>query len=542
MSKLSQDSRKAMKAKAERLAADPHQKVDSSTWTPPEDIGAGVKTGARPLVKRLYKSGGKVKGADAKKRADRAMRKSGGRTTEAADRSKRYLTPDNLINRDVRMANEDREGRKLTGGFKRGGRAKHATKGGVDERTQYQMDKARSGIDPYADESFSDSAATARALGVTGKAKSSRPASSSVPLPPRRPMDLDGVPTPPIRPSGLKKGGKAGHPDVAEDKALIKKMVKPSAMRDANCYGGKTKKADGGKVKWIQKAIKHPGSLHKALHVAEGEKIPAKKLEKAEHSKNPKLAKKAHLAETLKRMHHAKGGEVFSGNSKEKIPGVVGGRIAHKHGGKTKGKTHININVMPGHAGAPPAGNPMAALAPLLAGAGAGGPPMPPPMPPRPQGMPPMGAGGPQIPPAFGGGAPMGRKTGGRVGKFVGGSMGMPGNSGDMPYWDAASNQYIPMRMLMQQDPQKYHQVMNQMSQSNPPDVRGPERGGDMGRAMGPARDSGVGGHEGQTMYKRGGKVKAGGRTEHVIDHAAGGGLGRLEKIKAYGEAQKGLK
>ena len=28
---------------------------------------------------------------------------------------------------------------------------------------------------------------------------------------------------------------------------------------------------------------------------------------------------------------------------------------------------------------------------------------------------------------------------------------------------------------------------------------------------------------------------KSGGRTTHVIDHAAGGGLGRLEKIKAYG-------
>jgi len=28
---------------------------------------------------------------------------------------------------------------------------------------------------------------------------------------------------------------------------------------------------------------------------------------------------------------------------------------------------------------------------------------------------------------------------------------------------------------------------------------------------------------------------KSGGKVEHVIDHAAGGGLGRLEKIKAYG-------
>jgi hypothetical protein len=34
---------------------------------------------------------------------------------------------------------------------------------------------------------------------------------------------------------------------------------------------------------------------------------------------------------------------------------------------------------------------------------------------------------------------------------------------------------------------------------------------------------------------------KSGGRTIHVINHAAGGGLGRMEKIKAYGEAQKKL-
>lgn len=52
--------------------------------------------------------------------------------------------------------------------------------------------------------------------------------------------------------------------------------------------------------KWIQEAIKHPGALRKELHVKKGEKIPAKKLEKAEHSKNPTLAKRARLAETLK--------------------------------------------------------------------------------------------------------------------------------------------------------------------------------------------------------------------------------------------------
>ncbi len=57
------------------------------------------------------------------------------------------------------------------------------------------------------------------------------------------------------------------------------------------------------KKKWIQGAIKNPGALRKSLHVKEGEKIPASKLKKAEHSKNPKMAKRAQLAETLKKMH-----------------------------------------------------------------------------------------------------------------------------------------------------------------------------------------------------------------------------------------------
>jgi hypothetical protein len=61
---------------------------------------------------------------------------------------------------------------------------------------------------------------------------------------------------------------------------------------------------------WIKGAIKHPGSLHKSLHVPEGEKIPAKKLAKAAHSDNPTLAKRAHLAETLKKLHKRHGGEV----------------------------------------------------------------------------------------------------------------------------------------------------------------------------------------------------------------------------------------
>lgn len=58
--------------------------------------------------------------------------------------------------------------------------------------------------------------------------------------------------------------------------------------------------------KWIQGAVKHPGALHKSLHVKQGEKIPQSKLKKAEHSKNPTLKKRAVLAETLKKMHKKK--------------------------------------------------------------------------------------------------------------------------------------------------------------------------------------------------------------------------------------------
>lgn len=51
--------------------------------------------------------------------------------------------------------------------------------------------------------------------------------------------------------------------------------------------------------KWIQKAIKHPGALHKELGVPEGKKIPAKKLVAAA-KKGGKEGKRARLAETLK--------------------------------------------------------------------------------------------------------------------------------------------------------------------------------------------------------------------------------------------------
>jgi hypothetical protein len=57
---------------------------------------------------------------------------------------------------------------------------------------------------------------------------------------------------------------------------------------------------------FIKEAIKHPGKLHRELGVPEGKNIPAKKLERATHSKNLTIRREANLAETLKKLSHRK--------------------------------------------------------------------------------------------------------------------------------------------------------------------------------------------------------------------------------------------
>ena len=54
--------------------------------------------------------------------------------------------------------------------------------------------------------------------------------------------------------------------------------------------------------KFIQKAIKHPGALHKEMGVPAGKKIPAKELDAAA-KKGGKLGQRARLAKTLKKLH-----------------------------------------------------------------------------------------------------------------------------------------------------------------------------------------------------------------------------------------------
>jgi hypothetical protein len=57
----------------------------------------------------------------------------------------------------------------------------------------------------------------------------------------------------------------------------------------------------GGKVNWIQSAIKKPGALRESMGVKKGEKIPAKKLAAA--AKKPgKMGQRARLAQTLSKL------------------------------------------------------------------------------------------------------------------------------------------------------------------------------------------------------------------------------------------------
>jgi len=310
MYKLANSSRKAMQEKAKRLAsADPHQKVDSSTWTPAEPLDTEAKTGARPLVRRIYRSGGKVEGMAAKKRADRAARKSGGRTAPWVD---------DLINRDVRTANEAREGKKHVGAFKKGGRAGHANGKKVEDPykdtgrplSPEQKAMAESGVDPMEDRPKVRVAP--------------RPAAST-----RRP-----VPMPVPRPAMLKKGGKVSHMEWEHSKADLKQD---------------------------KKLAKKHGMSMEAWEKSDLDK----KHDKQQSAKGLCYGGKA---------KKNKGGSVFSGNSTTKIPGVVGGRDARKRGGKTKGKTNISINIMPQAGGAPMPPMGMKPLMPPIA------PPMAPPV------------------------------------------------------------------------------------------------------------------------------------------------------------------
>lgn len=201
---IAKKARAGMKSKAERLAGEKDRKTDSSDWSPPEPLNADVKTGMRPVSRRAYKKGGAVKGEVGKQRADRAPRKAGGKVDTKGEQP----LVDRYINRDLKKANDYRDGTKHVGALKHGGRAKKADGGSMTMEEMIKKNPA-----PKKDDGF----------------KMPNP----VPLPPRRQEE----PTPP---RDYKKA----------DPRLIK-AAKGGKVKDKACYGGRMKKEDGGPA-WKQ--------------------------------------------------------------------------------------------------------------------------------------------------------------------------------------------------------------------------------------------------------------------------------------------------
>lgn len=120
MSAMAEQARARAKSKVDRLTSKSQGAIDASGWTEPKDMHADSQTGMRVLSRRAYKAGGKVSGEAAKMHMGRKPRKSGG-----------SLTANSLVNRDVKEANEERDGTKFKGGLKTGGRAGKACGGDV---------------------------------------------------------------------------------------------------------------------------------------------------------------------------------------------------------------------------------------------------------------------------------------------------------------------------------------------------------------------------------------------------------------------------
>ena len=381
MSELSKKSRAAMRAKANRMGAggsgrDPSHKVDASGWMPPEPLNTTAKTGARPVRARIYKSGGKVQGDRGPLRADRKRRASGGSVND-------------YINRDGVAANA-KLGKPHVGAFAKGGSTYasqddkpnlrlvkthagengHSTKVYKDKdygeyRVKHYVNGEHQSKADYHTDDLDDAHSTAQAMMREKRAKGGRAhrdmggmtnpidqangalqaAANRSGVAPARMSSAPGK-TGLSRQVGLKSGGKAKHSDAAEDKAMIKKMVKPSALERkdggkasgtyfggtrptggrmphakggaahaadctcARCRGGRAERADGGSAKYSnydtdaesQAALKNAWSKQSKPEYATSQPVPKseKRGGRAERAKGGSVHDKPLAAEGLK--------------------------------------------------------------------------------------------------------------------------------------------------------------------------------------------------------------------------------------------------
>ena len=221
-----------MKAKAHRLVQHNNGKVDATSGDLPKAFDATPKTGQRPTTK-AYASGGKVHGEEARKRADKMPRKKredGGKTDAAEDNA--------TTSADYRKRLEAAQSGKTD-----------AAEDNATTSAEYRkrLEAAQSGKGEEASER--------KAGGRTGKmgggplmAANARAGAAQllgnnpagVPAGLMNFTKKQGTPLP-----GSKAGGKVEkHDDEAEDKKLIKSMVKKEDLkgRVERKHGGRTGK------------------------------------------------------------------------------------------------------------------------------------------------------------------------------------------------------------------------------------------------------------------------------------------------------------
>lgn len=393
MSDMAKKYREAMKGKARKLADEKDQKVDSSDWSPAEPLNADIKTGMRPISRRAYKSGGKVEGESAPKNLGRKPRKAGGKAlAEEKSEAREYAKA--KTNRDVKAANEEREGIKHIGGLKSGGRAKKADGGDIRQLNR-----------------ITDPAQRRRLEQIQNPPSPPKPAPAR-PKPAAPPMDMSTMDAEEAaafmrsRKTGgrtaRKDGGKiattlAGQEKIQKEQAAASKPTRAKAQHYKK--GGRAEKMMGGPMMDPRMNMVKP----KAMDFAGAQGTPYKA-----GGRTKKLGGGALMGGILPALAMGDMG----GKKKDEEGKKAGGRIARKSGGRAKGKTNINIVIAAGKPATPDMMQ------------GAGGPPMPPggipvPLPGGPQGAPPMPMGAmgampmPPAPPAMP--APMARKTGGRT-------------------------------------------------------------------------------------------------------------------------------
>jgi hypothetical protein len=414
--------RAAREAKAKRLgsAGDPKQKVDSSSWTPPEMMNTNAKTGLRPVSRRAFKNGGKVgmeaEGSCGAARADRKPRKSGGE-------AKSWMAA--KINRDVKEANAEL-GKPHIGGMKKGGRAKKQGGGSATDDNRPLMDR---NVRQYID-AINAERATGMTEGERMQSAPARPAPAGAreqPLMDRTvPQYIEKRRQEEAAPSQRKDGGRTkkqmggqmSQDPRAKAAAMIQAAEATGAVPQNRMQFGGLKKGLLRQAAGVKKGgrVSHQEWEHSKADLKQDKKLAKKhgmSMEKWEESDLDAKHDKQQSTEGLKNGGNAGN---YTGGTRP-----TGGRIAKKAGGRAKGKTNIIISINPG-AGAgqmtPPGNLPPGAG--MRAGSPPPMPPMPPPGPPPgmagPPPMPPPGMAGPGGPPMpLPGAMPMPRKAGGRA-------------------------------------------------------------------------------------------------------------------------------